>query len=67
MSPSAMKREDGLTMAYDYKRVMRGVVFYRSPCYYRVEAWDDTDQTWICLNLNTRLHHYFKEEDIAEL
>ena len=54
-------------MDCDCKRVKRGVVFYHSPCYYRVEAWDDTDQMWICLNLNTRLHHYFKEEDIAEL
>lgn len=54
-------------MAYNYKRVMRGVVFYRFPCYYRVEAWDDTDQMWICLNLNSRRYHYFKEEDIAEL
>lgn len=54
-------------MAYDYKRVMRGVVFYCSPCYYKVEAWDDTDQMWICLNLNTRLHRYFKEEDITGL
>lgn len=54
-------------MGYDYKRVMRGVVFYHSPCYYRVESWDDTDQMWICLNLNSREYHYFKEEDIAEL
>ena len=54
-------------MVYNYKRVMRGVVFYRSSCYYRVEAWDDTDQMWICLNLNSRRYHYFKEEDIAEL
>jgi hypothetical protein len=54
-------------MACDYKRVMRGVVFYRSPCYYRVEAWDDTDQMWICLNLNSGSCRYFKEEDIAEL
>ena len=54
-------------MAYDYKIVMRGVVFYRSPCYYRVENWDDTSQMWICLNLNSKTYRYFKEEDIAEL
>ena len=54
-------------MAYNYKRVMRGVVFYHFPCYYRVEAWDDTDQMWICLNLNSREYYYFKEEDIAAL
>ena len=48
-------------MAYNYKRVMLGVVFYRSPCYYRVEVWDDTDQKWICLNLNSKRYHYFKE------
>lgn len=51
----------------NYRRVMRGVVFFKSPFYYRVEAWDDTDQMWICFNLHTRLHHYFKEEEIAGL
>ena len=46
-------------------KVKRGLVFFKSPCYYKVVAWNDTDQMWICMNLNTRLHYYFKEEDIA--
>ena len=54
-------------MAYDYKRVMRGAVFYRSPCYYRVEAWDDTDQMWICKNLSTKIIRQFEEEKILGL
>lgn len=50
-----------------FNKIMRGCVFFKSPCYYKVVAWSDIDQMWICMNLNTRLHHYFKEEDIAGL
>lgn len=46
------------------KRVKRGLIFFCSPCYYRVEAWDDTDEMWICLNLNSRWHHFFTTEQI---
>lgn len=43
---------------------MLGVVFWHSPCYYKVVNYDDTSDMWICMNLNTRLHHYFTKETI---
>lgn len=46
------------------KIIKRGIIFFHSPFYYLVENWDDTDQMWICININLGLVRHFKEEEI---
>lgn len=51
----------------DCKKIKRGLIFFYLYWYYRVEAWDDTDQMWICTNLSTGIRRYFEEEKILGL